>query len=486
MQPEDRPDYSKPDEVNSSAEEFSVTTPSRHHAAPYILVVDDEPDIRNLLQEILQDEGYEVNVAQNGSEAREAQRARRPDLVLLDIWMPDVDGITILKEWSQDGKLPIPVIMMSGHGTVETAVEATRLGAYDFIEKPLSLAKLLLTVEHALEADKLQRENVGLKRRGQSNIEPIGRSATMQRLREQVKRIAEHDTWILMNGEPGTELDVVARYLHNQSDRADRPFIDINVATLEPARSAEDLFGTETNGKIQYGIIEQASGGTLYLHDIGDMDLSTQAKFLSALQKRSFQRVNGSDQINIHVRIIAATNRNLEQLVADGSFRKDLYYQLNVVPVRIPPLREHHEDVPELLQYYTNLYVEQENLPYRKFSMAVQNCLRNYHWPGNLRELMNLVQRLLIIGSGIEIGMEEIESHLARSHGATTASGNTMIDLDMPLREAREQFEKAYLLHQLQKVEGSVGKAALAVGLERTHLYRKLRSLDIDPKNLPD
>ena len=465
--------------------EFAVDPNLRSTAAPYILVVDDEPDIRNLLQEILQDEGYEVNVAQNGSEAREAHRARRPDLVLLDIWMPDVDGITILKEWSHEGRLPIPVIMMSGHGTVETAVEATRLGAYDFIEKPLSLAKLLLTVEHALEADKLQRENVGLRRRGQSQADIIGRSATMQRLREQIKRIAEHDTWILMNGEPGTELDVVARYMHNQSDRSDRPFIDVNVATLNPKHSAEELFGTESGDKIEYGLMEQASGGTLYLHDMGDMDLKTQAKFLSALQKKSFQRVGGSEPVNIHVRIVAATNRDLEELVADGSFRKDLYYQLNVVPLSVPPLREHHEDVPELLQFYTNLYVEQENLPYRKFAMSVQNRLRNYHWPGNLRELMNLVQRLLIIGSGNEIDMDEISTHLSDQHGASSAPNHLNVDMEIPLREAREQFEKAYILHQLQKTNGSVGKTAQAIGLERTHLYRKLRALDIDPKNLP-
>ncbi|VAW92660.1 Response regulator of zinc sigma-54-dependent two-component system [hydrothermal vent metagenome] len=451
---------------------------------PYILVVDDEPDIRNLVREILEDEGYEVAVAENGSDARDSQRARRPDLVLLDIWMPDVDGITLLKEWSrEEGGLSIPVIMMSGHGTVETAVEATRLGAYDFIEKPLSLAKLLLTIEHALEADKLQRENQGLRKRGQLNIELLGKSASMQGFRENVKRIAEHDTWILLSGEPGTELEITAQYLHQHSSRKDRPFIDVNVATLSPDNAAKELFGSEVNGKITYGLLEQASGGTLYLHDMSDMDLESQAKFFSALEKKSFMRIGGNESVTIHIRIIAATHRNLQKLVEDGHFREDLYYQLNVVPVNVPPLREHHEDVPELLNHYIDLFVEHDNLPYRKFSMAAQNKLRNHSWPGNVRELKNTVQRLLIVGAGTEIDVNEINNAL----GQIKITNSTLqTGFDLPLREAREQFERNYIIHQLKIAKGSVGKAAKTIGLERTHLYRKLRSLEIDPKHLDD
>ncbi len=450
---------------------------------PYILVVDDEPDIRNLVREILEDEGYEVAVAENGSKARDARRARRPDLVLLDIWMPDVDGITLLKEWSkEEGGLSIPVIMMSGHGTVETAVEATRLGAYDFIEKPLSLAKLLLTIEHALEADKLQRENLGLRKQGQTNIELLGKSATMQNFRAEVKRIAEHDTWILLSGEPGTELNATAQYLHQHSKRKDRPFIDVNVASLSADNVAKELFGTEVDGNITYGLLEQANGGTLYLHDMSDMDLESQARFFSALEKKSFIRIGGNEAVNIHVRIIAATYRNLQKLVADGHFREDLYYQLNVVPINIPALRDHHEDVPELLNYYINHFVEQDNLPYRKFSMAAQNALRNHRWPGNLRELKNLVQRLLIVGAGAEIDVTEINNALGQ---VDESSGSlTQPDFNLPLREAREQFERNYIIHQLKLYKGSVGKAAKAIGLERTHLYRKLRALEIDPKHL--
>jgi len=459
----------------------NLNKPSK--AVPYILVVDDEPDIRNLVKEILEDEGYEVAVAENGSEARNSQRTRRADLVLLDIWMPDVDGITLLKEWSkEEGGLSIPVIMMSGHGTIETAVEATRLGAYDFIEKPLTLAKLLLTIKHALEADKLLRENKGLKKYEQRNIQLLGKSAAMNAFRENVQRIAEHDTWILLSGEQGTDLEKTAKYLHQQSSRKDRPFIDVNVATLSAENAAKELFGSEVDGKLTYGLLEQANGGTLYIHDMSDMDLKSQAKFFSALEKKSFARIGSTEAVNIHVRIIAATHRNLQKLVEDGHFREDLYYKLNVVPINVPSLREHHEDVPELLAYYIDRYVEEDNLPYRKFSMAAQNKLRNHPWPGNVRELKNLVQRLLIVGAGSEIDEKEINTALGQT--ADQPSNNLQTSFDLPLREAREQFERSYIIHQLKLVNGSVGKAAKAIGLERTHLYRKLRSLGIDSKHL--
>ncbi len=458
---------------------------SEPSASPYVLVVDDEPDIRQLLQEILQDEGYQVDVAENGAAARSAHRARRPDLVLLDIWMPDVDGITLLKEWGEDGGLPMPVIMMSGHGTVETAVEATRLGAYDFIEKPISLAKLLLTVEHAMEADKLQRENQGLRRHSHTLSEPLGKSAAMLRLREQVKRIAEHDSWVMMHAEPGCGISVVAHYLHNNSAQHDRPFIEVNVASLDPATSSRELFGHEEGEHVHYGLLEQANGGTLLLHDIADMDSDTQARLFSALETGSFHRQGGDKPVELYVRIIAATHQDIEAKVDSGEFRKDLFFLLNVVPVHLPALRTHREDVPELLNYFTNLFVEQDNLPYRKFSMAAQNRLRNYQWPGNVRELMNLVQRLLIVGSGSEISLEEVEAALGAGTPQVATSTQGLNEYyGLPLRQAREQFERDYLEYQLRRAGGSVGKMAQVVGLERTHLYRKLRTLGIDPKNL--
>jgi len=452
------------------------------HQTPYILIVDDEPDIRNLLQEILEDEGYDIATAENGETARHLHRQRRPDLVLLDIWMPDVDGITLLKEWAEEGVLPMPVIMMSGHGTVETAVEATRLGAYDFIEKPLSLAKLLLTVEHALEADKLHRENQGLRRHSHFAHEPIGKSAVMQRLREQIKRIAEHDSWVLIQGEPGTEMKVIAHYLHSCSAHHDRPFIEVNIAALDDATANKELFGSEENNKVHYGLLDQANGGTLFLQDIAELDIATQGKLASALQNKLFSRTGGDTSVPLYIRIIAATHQNLEQRVEEGLFRKDLFYLLNVVPLTTPALREHREDVPELLNYYTSVYVDQEKLPYRKFSMAAQNRLRNHEWPGNIRELMNLVQRLLITSAGTEINQEEVDAAIGSQTIKPLSAPGIPASFNLPLREARDQFEKEYFEYQLQKNAGSVGKVAQIAGVERTHLYRKLKALGIDPK----
>ena len=450
--------------------------------APHILIVDDEPDIRNLLKDILQDEGYEVTVAEGAEAARTARRARRADLVLLDIWMPDVDGITLLKEWGASGALPCPVIMMSGHGNVETAVEATRLGAYDFIEKPLSMAKLLLTVQHALEADKLQKENLGLRRQVLPLSEPIGKSVTLQRLREQVRRIAQHETWVLISGEPASGKHTFARYLHANSARRDGPFVEVGVASIAAENSAVELFGSEDEAGVHYGLLEQANGGILYLNEVGEMDVATQARFLSALQNRRFLRVGGSLPVQIDVRVVASTSQKLELAVQEGRFREDLYYHLNVVPLRIPALREHCEDVPELLNYYVGALVEQENLPYRRFSTAAQNRLRNYYWPGSIRELKNLVQRLLILGSGEEIGLEEVETILQATPTRTQTA--VQMSFDQPLREAREQFERAYLMHQLHECGGSIGRLAKLSGMERTHLYRKLKALGIDVKKV--
>lgn len=451
-------------------------------SSPHILVVDDEPDIRTLVQEILEDEDYAVAVAENGETARHALRDRRPDLMLLDIWMPDLDGISLLKEWAEDEGLPCPVIMMSGHGTVETAVEATRLGAYDFLEKPLSLAKLLLTVERALEADKLQKEYVGLKRRTAIVHEPVGRSAAVQRLREQVKRIAQHDTWVLITGEAGSGRETFARYLHSQSARKDRPFVDLGVSAIARNNAARELFGSEEEGHIHYGSLEQAAGGTLLLEEVADMDVEIQNQLLGALDTGSFLRVGGSEPVQIDVRIIAATQRNLEDEVRAERFREDLFYHLNVVPLHIPPLREHNEDMPELLSYYVDYFATHEKLPYRRFSVGAQNYMRNYSWPGNVRELKNLVQRVLILGAGDEITQDEVETALGAAPAVPTQSLEGMVSFDQPLRQAREQFEKAYLEYQLEKHGGNVSKMAKEAGMERTHLYRKLRSLGIEIK----
>ncbi len=443
----------------------------------HILVVDDEPGICSLLQEILEDEDFTVTVAANGAQARVLRQEKRPDVVLLDIWMPDIDGISLLKEWMETGLFDTPVIMMSGHGTVETAVEATRLGAYDFIEKPIALSKLLITIRRALEMISLKRENTGL-RRDISVLEPLGHSELITALREQVKRMIHHDASVLIIGEPGSGRTLFAHYLHQHSPRHKGPFIDVRVAGMSPENQAIELFGSE--GSSSTARLQQANSGTLFIKDIADLDNAVQARLLSSLENHAFVRNGGAQAVPIDVRIIAATAYDLEQAVHSGRLREDLYYYLNVVPLYVPPLREHCEDVPELLEYYVNLFVSQENLSYRRFTVASQNRLRNYHWPGNVRELKNLVQRLLILGNATDVQLSEIEPTLNTQQRVVSSSNLPIFDL--PLREAREQFERAYLEHQLQEASGNVSKVASRVGLERTHLYRKLRALDIDPK----
>lgn len=454
--------------------------------SPHILVVDDEKEIRNLVREILEDEGYDVAVAEDGRTARQARGARAPDLILLDIWMPDVDGVTLLKEWTQDG-LSCPVVMMSGHGTVETAVEATRLGAYDFIEKPLSLAKLLLTVERALAAGQEPQDKAESGARSREVAEPVGRSALMRELREQIRRIAEHDGPVLIGGEPGVGKHYLAKYLHAYSPRAPEPLEELAVSTLGAEQIAVGLFGSETAGRITEGALDRAGAGSLLIDEVLKLDLQLQGKLLGAFQNRQFLRVGGETPVPVKARLIALTRHDLAAEVAAGRFREDLFYYLNIVPVMVPSLRERVEDVPELLAYFVNRLVDRDGLPYRRFSLAAQNRLRNYAWPGNIRELRNLVQRLLIISDEEEISIDDVESALGSAQLTGVGSEATGLDefslpLDLPLREARDQFERIYLLYQLRKAKGSVGQLAKLTGMERTHLYRKLKSLGIDPK----
>ena len=446
--------------------------------ATHILVVYDEPDIHNLIKEILEDEGYTVSVAANGKSARQIRHEQHPNLILLDIWMPDIDGISLLREWYDSGLRDSPVIMISGHGTVETAIEATRLGAYDFIEKPLSTARLLTTIKRALEMASLQQENNGLRKSTQLVTEPLGHSAVMTSLRDQVARINQHNTSVLIGGESGSGRTLFAHYIHQTSQNHAGPFVIMRVSGNRAENQALELFGGQGNSTMAR--LEQANGGTLFIKDIADMDDAVQARLLRSLENQFFLRNDNVEPIIINVRIIVATAYDLEQAVTTGRLREDLYSYLNVVPLHIPPLHEHCEDVPGLLEFYVNFFVNQENLPYRRFTVAAQNRLRNYSWPGNVRELKNFVQRLLVLGDDHIIDIDEIEPVLKHRQAQ---SGNLSI-YNLPLREAREQFEKAYLEHQLQEAGGNVSKVASRIGLERTHLYRKLRALDIDPKQV--
>ncbi len=444
-----------------------------------VLVVDDEADIRDLVQDILADEGYDVVVAANANEARKARKSADFDLVLLDIWMPDTDGITLLKEWTSEGPLKCPVVMMSGHGTVETAVEATRMGAANFVEKPLSLAKLLKTVEWALANS--DRQQKGGQWRLPPMLEPVGRSAAIRELREQVKRVAQYETPVLIVGEAGTGREAFARYLHSLSSRADKPFVDCAAGSLTEANCEQTLFGTAS----QPGLFAQALGGVLFLDEADDMVPEVQRVLVGVLEQGSWTPLENGRPTPLNLRLVTSARPDLQSSIERGSFRRDLYSQLAVITLYVPPLREYAEDVPELVKYYTDALVDLERLPYRRFSMAAQNRLRNYPWPGNVRELKNLVHRFLIMGGADEVSLEEVETAIGQE--SAIAHGEALIKQDLlalPLREAREAFEKAYLEQQLQLCDGKVGKLAGRVGMERTHLYRKLRSLGIDIKSL--
>ena len=447
-----------------------------------ILVVDDEPDIRNLVQEILEDEGFSVTVAEDATSARQQIDSFKPNLILLDIWMPDVDGITLLKEWKENENFIAPIVMMSGHGNVETAVEATRLGAYDFIEKPLSISKLLLTIKHAFETSSLQQENLQLLHATSSKLEPIGKSKVILDIKSQIMRIAKHDTPVLMHGESGTDKELFARYLHSLSPRSDGPFITLSISALGNEHAEAALFGLDTNNQFQEGYFDKAMGGVLYIKDIAELNKTLQSRLHDVLETKKYTHLGSSEQIKLDMRIIAATRFNIESMMQEDRFRDDLYYLLNVLPISIPPLREHYEDVPALLEFYVNYFIETEGLAYRRFNVAAQNRLRSYQWPGNVRELKNIVQRLLILGTDETININEVESSLGNTKANQNGTTIEGFNFDLPLRDARENFEKAYLEYQLKKANGSVSKVANAVGVERTHLYRKLKTLGIDLK----
>ncbi len=448
----------------------------------HILVVDDEADIRDTLREILGEEGYEVDVAANAAEARQLRARGDPDLVLLDIWMPDTDGITLLREWSENRQLSFPVVMLSGHGTVETAVEATRLGAVDFVEKPLSLAKLLRTVEKALDAGRRRRQSQ--RSLIPPLVAPVGKSKLMQRLREQVQQVASHDAPVLFIGELGTGREAFARYLHSLGPRASRPFVGLSCASLEEPTAPARLRGRESDGTVNPGLYDEAQGGTLLLAGLEDLPTAAQRSLHADLEAGRYTRDGGGEAIPLRMRIVATAQPGIESPDA-GSVRRDLVAHLAVVTLRVPPLREYAEDVPDLLRHYVERLVDEEGLNLRRFSVAAQNRLRNYPWPGNVRELRNLVQRLLIVGGPEEIGLEEIERELAvQQPGPEPLVKQDLLAL--PLREAREAFERAYLMQQLMLCNGRVGQLAKRVGMERTHLYRKLRSLGVDFRQISD
>ena len=446
----------------------------------HILVVDDEPDIRDLVREILEDEGYRVSAAENGTTARAAFASETPDLVLLDIWMPDVDGITLLREWSASGELACPVVVMSGHGTVETAIEATRLGAFDFVQKPISLARLLAIVSQALESAKSRPRAAAASHAAAT--EPLGSSAVMQVLRQKAEQAAQHDLPVLITGEKGCGRENLARFVHQQSGRSG-DFVTMDHFELDSDNCRAYLLGGVDDGAPQTGVFERARGGTLFIPELQEIPAPALKIIDQVLESGSLAGESGSEPREPDCRVIASACTALLQRAQEQEALQQLYYRLNVLPLELPPLRERPDDVPELLRFYADWFPNRENLPYRPFSVAAQNRLRNHSWPGNVRELRNLVRRVLVLGGEGEVTGAEVEEALKQSpvQPAADAGGHPPL-FDLPLREAREQFERDYLVFKLREAGGSVGKLAEAVGMERTHLYRKLRALGVDPK----
>jgi DNA-binding NtrC family response regulator len=448
-----------------------------------ILVVDDEPDIRQLVQEILTDEGYVVHVAKDGESARLSYAQQKPDLVLLDIWMPDIDGISLLKEWSASGGLDAEVVIMSGHGTLETAVEATRLGAFDFVQKPLSLAKLLATVRKALDS-RPQGSPRDVSGPPEPRTELLGHSQVMQLLRNNAKQAANSISPIMITGESGSGRATLARYIHQLSPAKGKlVMLDHGQASGEDAYRY--LFGSAHNGDASEGLLDRASGGVLFIPKLHKLPAQTLDLLDNALEANGYTPQGGTSRKPLNFRIICSATDKLEQLVQDGKVPSPLYFRLNVLPLKVPALRDRPEDIPELVRYFSDWFPNKENLPYRSFSVSVQNRMRNHSWPGNVRELRNLVQRLLVLGGETEVSVQEVDDCLSQSAASIDASDTHREGLfELPLRDAREQFERDYLIYQLKKAGGSVGKLSESVGMERTHLYRKLRSLGIDPKSV--
>jgi DNA-binding NtrC family response regulator len=451
---------------------------------PKILIVDDEAEIRNLLHDILTDEGYAVDLASSAEQAHALRAATEPDLILLDIWMPDADGISLLRAWAESDASPCPVVMMSGHGTIEVAVEATRLGAFDFIEKPVSLSKLLHVVQQALESGR-QKRKAASALSSSAPITPTGKSRAIQLLREQVQRAGSSDAPVLFLGELGTGREVFTRYLHAHSPRSKQKLVTLTPASISDDSAALELLGNLHDGVATPGLFAQARGGTLFIKGLEDASPLMQKLLLAALESMSFTPIGASTAETLDVRLVCTAQPNFPLRVGPDGFRAELFIRLNTITLHIPALRERSEDVPELLRYYVERLADEERLPLRRFGISAQNRLRNYPWPGNVQELRNLVRRLLILGGSEEIRLDELEREL----NAQTAEGEPLVKHDLlalPLREAREQFERAYLQQQLMLCNGKVGQLAKRVGMERTHLYRKLRMLGVDFRQLAE
>lgn len=449
-----------------------------------ILIVDDEDDIRALIKAILEDEGYQVRQAANSAEALTAIKDKVPDLTILDIWLQesDKDGLEILKQIKQDNPI-LPVLMISGHGTIETAVTAIKHGAYDFIEKPFKSDRLLLMISRALETADLKKENQSLKaQKNKEDHELIGNSAATTQLKNQIEKIAPTNSRVFITGEGGTGKEVVAKTIHKLSARKDNPFMVINCAALHPERLEEELFGVFKEGEINKGVLELANGGTLFLDEVADMPLETQAKILRVLQDNKIQPVGMQDTIDIDVRILASTNKDLQKVIKEGNFREDLYYRLNVVTLHITPLRKRIEDIQPLINHFLESFAGQTGQRKRTLAEDALSKLQAYQWPGNVRQLKNMMEWVTIMTPSPDEKAKLTNENLPPEflQHAVNNPKNTDFDYtEQPLREAREKFEKNYLSAQIKRFNGNVSQTAEFIGMERSALHRKLKSLDI-------
>ncbi len=450
-----------------------------------ILIVDDEADIRMLISGILEDEDYETRTAAGSAEALAEIDRRRPTLVILDIWLQgsEMDGLEVL-EVIKEGHPDLPVLIISGHGNIETAVAAIRKGAYDYLEKPFKSDRLLLSVRRAIEAARLSREIMELKLRSGAEDELIGSSGAVHQLRQTIAKVAPTSSRILITGAPGSGKELVARLIHRGSARALGPFVILNCANMVPEHLDAMLFGIESdenNDRIRIGTFESAHGGTLYLDEVADMPLETQGKILRVLQEQQFQRVNGETTVEVDVRIIASTCRDLQREIEDRRFREDLYYRLNVVPIRIPGLTERCEDIPELARFFLDR-AEDDGIPHFSIAEDAVAALQSYEWPGNVRELRNVLERLLIMSRGENREVIRSDMLPPEINGSAPLSGDWESRTELiglPLREAREAFEREYLMAQINRFGGNISRTANFVGMERSALHRKLKLLGV-------